>query len=1293
MGKFGKNNSKFYDMIIFNNLGYKVLDVEVNDNSYRNRAVMGDHSLTLYYSLPEHVEIPVGSYCEFQGETFTLKRPNNFKMKHKRLFEYTVLFEAPEANANVWKFRNPVDGRLKFPLTAKPREHLQMFVDNMNRRDKGWTVGECVDGVETLIAYDHDFCIDALTRMASTFNTEYEFVGKRVSLHKIEYNKSVPLPLSYGRGNGFKSGVGRSNTGNNPPTEILFIQGGTTNIDPSKYGSSELLLPKNQTLAYDGEHFENEAGFVKENSRNYVVDDLGMSIRRYDKQLSSLAEDSLDCSEIYPKRVGTVSKVVVVDEKNNFYDIVDTSIPSSLNYEDYLIGEESMTINFQSGMLAGREFEVKYYHEAVKNKAARRFEIIPADIDGQIMPNATYAPKAGDKYAIFKCMLPDSYICDNTTKTGASWDMFRAAVKFLFDSEDIKFTFTGELDGIWSKKDWINIGGRIKLGGYILFTDEQFQKSGVLVRITGIKDYINKPHSPIIELSNTTVSGSVSSTLNDLKSEEVIVEDLHREAIQFTKRRFRDAKETISMLEEALLDNFTNSINPIAVQTMSLLVGDESLQFRFVNSKTSPVQVAHSIVYDNETKQLTAAAGIIQHMTLGINSVSSSHKASEYKYWNMETYTSGRLDDGTKKYYLYAKVSKTTQTGVFTLSENAIKLEGVSGYYHLLLGVLNSEYDEERSFVTMYGFTEVLPGRVTTDKVVSGDGNSFFDLIANALKLGDKLSYNVNGDGLLKIKGTIVQSQSGSESYIGCFRGAYNSSYTYYNGDEVTYAVNGLTSTYRYVYATPTKGVAPSNSVYWSVVAKGAKGEDGTSISIKGTLTSTSQLPSSGQEGDAYIVNGDLYVWDGSKWSNVGKIKGDKGDKGDDGATGNYTELRFAKNGSTTTPPTLSKTSLNPSGWSTSTPSVSSVEYLWMTSAVKTGDGLTLVSQWTTPIRMTPYNGKDGKDGSSPVMVYRGVYDATKSYYGNTNRLDCVKQGSTYYIARVDAGTFSNVAPPNTNKWNSFGASFESIATNLLLAQGANIGDWFMSNGKIVSTLSTGDIIELDAKNKRIRITSASSGGSYSQENIGSVITLDAGSGIVETRSKNSSSSVSYMSPTGVFANRAGTQCVAASSGYDQRAAICALGYGNLNKSDWSFGDDERLIAGLYGYASNSGTAPSYGAYIYNLKAKGVIYGIKYITSSGVYLTDAMSLVVGFSNQRTNVYLPASTREGQTIVFKQWWTGYMRIYPRSGQKIFDDHTENEYYDVGEGQELVAHFVRAAINGESVQVWLVSKFSY
>ena len=172
-------------MKIFNQLGYKALDIGVDDNSYRHRVIMGEHSLTLYYSLPEHVELPVGSYCEFQGETFTLERPEAFKMKHSRYFEYTVTMEAPEAKAKIWKFRNTVDGRLKFSLTAKPVEHLQMFVDNMNRRDKGWTVGDCIDGVEQCINYDHAFCLDALKQQASEFKTEYEFKGKRVSLKKV----------------------------------------------------------------------------------------------------------------------------------------------------------------------------------------------------------------------------------------------------------------------------------------------------------------------------------------------------------------------------------------------------------------------------------------------------------------------------------------------------------------------------------------------------------------------------------------------------------------------------------------------------------------------------------------------------------------------------------------------------------------------------------------------------------------------------------------------------------------------------------------------------------------------------------------------------------------------------------------------------------------------------------------------------------------------------------------------------------------------------------------------------
>ena len=243
-----------------------------------------------------------------------MKRPEAFKMKHSRNFEYTVTMESGQADAKMWKFRNPVDGRLKFSLTAKPHEHLQMFVDNMNRRDTGWEVGECVEGDEVCISYDHAYCYEALSQMASKFETEFEIVGKTVHLHKVEYNKSNPLPLSYGRGNGFKPNVGRANYGDTPPIEVLYVQGGSDNIDASKYGSTELLLPKSQRIGYDGEKFSDEEGFNSSNSRWYIMDNLGYSIRRSDKEMTSLAEDSLDCSDIYPKRVGTISSVEVVDK-------------------------------------------------------------------------------------------------------------------------------------------------------------------------------------------------------------------------------------------------------------------------------------------------------------------------------------------------------------------------------------------------------------------------------------------------------------------------------------------------------------------------------------------------------------------------------------------------------------------------------------------------------------------------------------------------------------------------------------------------------------------------------------------------------------------------------------------------------------------------------------------------------------------------------------------------------------------------------------------------------------------
>jgi hypothetical protein len=69
----------------------------------------------------------------------------------------------------------------------------------------------------------------------------------------------------------------------------------------------------------------------------------------------------------------------------------------------------------------------------------------------------------------------------------------------------------------------------------------------------------------------------------------------------------------------------------------------------------------------------------------------------------------------------------------------------------------------------------------------------------------------------------------------------------------------------------------------------GATGPQGTNINVRGTVAAVENLPTSGNTiNDAYIVtaDGDLYVWGGSSWSNVGQIVGPMGPTGSQGPTG-----------------------------------------------------------------------------------------------------------------------------------------------------------------------------------------------------------------------------------------------------------------------------------------------------------------------------------------------------------------------------------------------------------------------
>lgn len=158
-----------------------------------------------------------------------------------------------------------------------------------------------------------------------------------------------------------------------------------------------------------------------------------------------------------------------------------------------------------------------------------------------------------------------------------------------------------------------------------------------------------------------------------------------------------------------------------------------------------------------------------------------------------------------------------------------------------------------------------------------------------------------------------------------------------------------------------------STGIWWKCIAL-VQGETGTVIEwgavvkvtgqgviIKGTLDSTDDLPTSGNEiGDGYVIDGFLWVWNGSEWVNVGKVQG---------MDGNYYEYRFARNNSWETAPQLNAAERYPTGWSSTAPALSSGKVLWATFALINGGDNTLMEQWCDPYYMTGMTGDNGGSG------------------------------------------------------------------------------------------------------------------------------------------------------------------------------------------------------------------------------------------------------------------------------------------------------------------------------------------
>lgn len=680
------------------------------------------------FALARWVEVPVGAWVELEGRRYTLYAPAAATRDGATLYDYRARFESDARGLEAIVALNPVDGRAAFPLTASPAEHAGLVVENMNARGGGgWRLGGCVEGAPKEISYDGTPCLAALGRIAEAFGTEWNCDGKVITIGRVGHGAEDPVPLRYGEG--LKPGLQRtvhSEDGN--PVGRLFVQGGERNVSFPDYGKKRLHLPKAKTISFDGLHFEGEAGFAAARAVRYTTDAAGTSVARADALPGvTYREATLALEECYPRREGTVTGVSA-----DGLDFMDSTIPNDLNYRDARIGGEKATIIFQSGMLAGREFDIVQTETDLTgyDHGARRFQLVPQDEDGVSMPGGVFVPRVGDRYAVFHINMPPRYVRD------AEEEMLRGAVRYLHPRAGHRFTVRAELDAAWARARWNNLGGRLGLGGYVAIEDrELFGASGAgraVLRVVEVSRPLGDPHAPTLTLSNEPAAGGIFTQLARAKAQEQVVATRHAEAVRYTRRTFRQAREGLKQLEEVAkrVDDFKESIKPATVTTMGALVGSEATNFTFVNRV--------EFTWEGAGKRLRAravdgGAMVLEHATLGgepqgRGTIGTAGAAA--RRWNLYAFVSGALTAAGKPYFLYAECpsGEGKTDGRFAVSKEARPLrEG--DRYNLLCALVSSEDGfGTRGVQPVFGVTEVTPGMVRTSRIVSRGGETYFDL-------------------------------------------------------------------------------------------------------------------------------------------------------------------------------------------------------------------------------------------------------------------------------------------------------------------------------------------------------------------------------------------------------------------------------------------------------------------------------------------------------------------------------------------------------------------------------------
>ena len=373
--------------------------VEVSERSVYHKELMADEYVLLTFESDVLVHLCKGDYIDTafgRFEIVAVDKPER-NVQSDGGWTYEQKFCPPWARwANRLMFYSRQKGSEKaWKMTQRPEYFMQILVDNLREAGLGeWTYAVDAGLTEMkLVEFDGTSLLDALTKIAETWQTEWWITDNVIHLSKCEYGSPVVL-----EDGDVINGMEREDSQDTGYITRLYAFGSTRNV-PQNYRKNE-----EDSLVIEGvveRRLKLPAGIDHIDAWD-------------DMKPEDVVEGIVVMDDVYPHRVGTMTGITTkqyVDKveqedgsteevKWNAYRFKDADLKFS---KDYVIPGEELRIIFQTGTLAGMDFAVTFNPDGVAESKveAQLWEIVRNEDYGIALPNDNFKPSDGDTYILY----------------------------------------------------------------------------------------------------------------------------------------------------------------------------------------------------------------------------------------------------------------------------------------------------------------------------------------------------------------------------------------------------------------------------------------------------------------------------------------------------------------------------------------------------------------------------------------------------------------------------------------------------------------------------------------------------------------------------------------------------------------------------------------------------------------------------------------------------------------------------------------------------------------------------